>query len=236
MKRTRAQEGRSPDPAAGFTLIEVLIVAGIMAILARSLVESSISMERITTTGNVRTLLQEQGERALNGILPELRCSGFLELSGVEFPYVFADGEASGFFDLHSHPPANSEAEPGDPDFGESQEIVYLLPADADLDGRPDIDSSTHEIVWSMDEISLTLRTRADGRNELQRRVNGGAPRSIARDIERIVFDTSESSGWTIPLRAVRVQIFLRRRDSEGALHRHRCEAMVRLRNSEVDG
>lgn len=230
MRRTIRSE-RALRRRAGFTLIETMIVMTILGMLAQALVESASGMGRVTTSANVQGVLAEQGERALSGIIDDLRRSAFVDLGGASFPYTFDEGVAAEPFDAHSHAPSVSAAQAGDSDFGANREIVFVLPRDADNDGRPDIDPDTGDVLWSADQVSFTLETLQDGRNALMRRVNGLQARSIAYDIERISFDTPEQLGYQIPLNSVRVQIYLRRIGNNGATYRHMSEVVLRLRN-----
>lgn len=222
---------------SGFSLIEVVLVGSILAILARALVATSASMGRVTSTGNVLSLLQQEGARAMRSIVTDLKRSGYVTLDEDtvderEYPYVFTGGVADAPYDANSHAPADQEAGPNDPDFGPIREIVFVQPADVDGDERPDYDPATG-LDWSADEVSYVLMTRADGVNYLERRVNAGNARRVARDVERVVFDTPESSGWSpdVPLGSVRVRLFLRTRDSQGMLYRDSREVVVKLRN-----
>lgn len=253
---------------AGVSLIEVVLAASILTLLARALVESATSMSRVTSSGNTQTVLQEQGEKALRAIIADLSRSGYTTVDGKLFPYVFTDGVADEpGFEQHGHPLPEQEAEEGDPDFGVLREIVLVQPADVDRDGRPDMDGDldgTPELdgdgdgvrsesgadldgwdpgandidpaaglVWSHQEISYVVVTRPDGINYLERRVDADPDRArrIASDVERVQFDTWESSAWGIPVDSVRVQIFFRRRSEDGTLYRHRAEVVVHLRN-----
>ena len=87
-------------------------------------------------------------------------------------------------------------------------------------------------LVWDPTELSYTLVTGVDGNNYLQRRTNMAGPETVAINVERIVFDDWQSSNFTIPADAVRVQLFLRRLDSERVLHRYTAQAVVKLRNT----
>lgn len=129
---------------------------------------------------------------------------------------------------------------------------------DADRDGWPELDGNgdglhTDELVdveqlwdgslntiqpetglvWSHAEISYVVVVLADGSRVLQRRVANDptTARIVARHVERVQFDTPETSGWAIPLGSVRVRIFFRSTDKDGRVFRARNEVTVRLRN-----
>ena len=222
---------RTKSLKAGFTAVEVVIGALLLALLARALVETSGSMSRITSAGNIQTLLHDQGERAMRSIVTDLKLSGFASVGEKDYPYIFDGGEASDLFNEHVHVPANPHGEPNDADYGASREIVFLLPDDADGDSRPDFDV-VNGVQWSNNEISYVVVTAADGQNYLERRTNGAAPRRIASGIERVVFDTPASCGYEIPLDSVRIRLFLRRTDDEGRVVRQETVVTVNLRNS----
>ncbi len=131
---------------------------------------------------------------------------------------------------------------------------------DADNDGTPELDrnrdgvptddlldvgrlwhpslASIHpdtRLVWSHADVSYQVTaTGPGGENELVRVVGGvGSERTVlARGVERVQFDTSESSGFTIPGGTVRVRLFFRVRGSDGKVYRSQLESTVRLRNS----
>jgi hypothetical protein len=115
-------------------------------------------------------------------------------------------------------------------DFGPNREIVFLQPADADGNAVPDVGADGN-LVWSPNEISYVVVTGADGVNYLQRRVNAGQPLRIASHVERVVFDDQITSGFAIPPRSIRVQIFFREPDEEGSLIRYSTQALTRMRN-----
>ncbi len=133
-----SRSGRSH--LAGVSLVEVTLVAAVLMILARMLVETSTSMSQLTTSGNVQAILQQQGEKALTAIVADFRRSGELTVDGKDYPYVFDDGDAEGDFEDHDHPVCDQSAEPGDADFGVMREIIVVLPADLDDNKIPDLD------------------------------------------------------------------------------------------------
>lgn len=229
-------EPKSPaQRCSGFTLLEVVIAGSILTMLAAALVESAKGMSRVTTTANVRGTMQEQAEKALFAIIPEIRRSGFVTVNELEFPMIIEDGVAPEDMGEFSHEPADSFAEEGDPDFGPSHEIIFVLPQDADNDGRPDLDEDSGKLVWGANVYTYTVETMMDGRNHLVRRINGETPESLGRGFERVVFDTPESSGWEedFPLDSVRIRLYLRKQDETGAWFRHMSEVALRLRNQD---
>lgn len=98
------------------------------------------------------------------------------------------------------------------------------------------IHPDTH-VVWSYADVGYQVTaTGPDGENELVRvRNDGTGVRNVlARNVERIEFDTPVSSGFSAPLipgGTVRVRIFFRVEDDAGHVYRRRSEAIVRLRN-----
>lgn len=215
---------------SGFTLVELMFSAMILLLVVGCLTQALSSLSNGATYAGTDSELQTQAERALRAIIANLKPSGFATVGGNAFPYLFEDGAATGAYAASAHPPATHTAQAGDPDFGPNQELVFVVPADADGDNRPDLDANG-QMVWSAEQHSFVVITRPDGTNVLQQRIDGGSIRTIAHHIERIRFDDSASSGYEIPLRAIRVRIWLRERDEKGALHRYFTEAVVKLRN-----
>ena len=214
----------------GSTLIEVTIGVSLLLLLIGTLSETLHSLERGTVVAQIDSQFQAQAQFALRRIVDDLKRSGFATIAGENYPYLFLDGDAQGAFVANAHAPAVHTAAPGDPDWGPNREMVFLQPADADGDGRPDLDAGGR-MIWSADQFAYVLVTRRDGVNVLERRTNGAAPRKIAHHVERITFDDNTTSLFQVPLRAIRVRIWFRRWDERGALHRLSVEAVVNLRN-----
>jgi len=224
---------------AGFTMVEVAIAATILILIAGSLITALDGLRGVTITGSSQTKLQAAGERALTSIIADIKRSGAVVQGGNNYPFIFEAGDASetvfgvpiGGFGVHTHAPAAKAAQPGDLDFGANREMVFLQPADANADGRPDLDVNG-ALIWDAREFSYVVVTGAvDGRNYLQRRTDGVAPRTVASGVERLVLDDSASSGFAIPLDSIRVQLFLRDVDEKGITHRYTAQAVVRMRN-----
>jgi prepilin-type N-terminal cleavage/methylation domain-containing protein len=214
----------------GFTLLELMIGVVVLLMLVGSLMQSLRTMTRGATYAGIDGELQAQAEHALRSIIASLKPSGFAIVGGNRYPYLFQDGNAMGAFLPSAHAPATHHAIAGQPDFGPNQEIVFVQPADANADNRPDLDGAG-QMIWAGNQYAFVVVTRPDGTNVLQRRIDGGSIREIANHIERITFDDNTSSGFVVPLRAIRVRIWLREQDERGAIHRYFTEAVVKLRN-----
>ncbi|QDU67823.1 PilW family protein [Engelhardtia mirabilis] len=227
MRDTRKNRRRG-----GFTLLELTIGASLLVILGASILESTSSMKRMALTSSTESMLQEQARRALHTIVRDLRTSGFVQLGALDYPHFF-DGTPDANYGApeHAHEQPTKVAEAGDLDFGPNREILFLLPADIDANGTPDVNPADGSLMWDTDDlVSYTVVTGLDGRNTLLRRETDGGSRVIARDVER--FNVED---WTInpilPPNAVRVQIYFRARDDDGREYRYRTESWVSLRN-----
>jgi prepilin-type N-terminal cleavage/methylation domain-containing protein len=220
---------------AGVTLLEMMVVIALLGLLTAATVTVLVSMRRANVTGNAQLDLQREAERGLMRVVTDLRRSGSVRLAGKDYPYLFEDGVPDEAFGVHAHELALKGAQPSDYDFGANREVVLRLPADVTgpagvADGVPDVDANGG-LVWSANETSFVVVTRADGLNYLERRTNGGAPQRVCRYVERVVFDDALSSGFEVPLGAIRVRLYLRKRDGDGIVHRHWGEVTVRLQN-----
>ncbi|MEY2785474.1 MAG: hypothetical protein RL277_1684, partial [Planctomycetota bacterium] len=85
------------------------------------------------------------------------------------------------------------------------------------------------ERVW--DERRFRLELGDDGR--LLRTADGEQPATIARHVQRIVVDDNASSGYTVPLDALRVRMDFARTDESGRSLRLSREWTVQLRNRD---
>jgi hypothetical protein len=215
---------------AGLTVLEMCITMSLLSIVLGSLAWAMSGLRGLVTSGRNRAALQSTGQATLVFLLEELRRSGIVNLDGVRYPVIFEGGDPGPNHPGLEHEPALGHSVEGDPDFGPDREIIFLLPMDADGDRRPDVDEEGR-LVWSPDEISYVVVTRADGENHLERRVNGLDPRSLCRFVERLVIDDSESAAFEIPMGCVRIRLFLRKRDERGTVHRYFTEGIVALRN-----
>ncbi len=219
---------------AGLTMIELALSSVLLVLVSGALTTALFHVRSVASEGGVDAKLREQAERALASIIADLNRSGDAVVGGGNCPYLFDDGNATGAFAQHAHPPAKHQAAPGDSDFGVDREIVLAEPSMTTLapgDEVPTLDSNG-ALTWSSNVVSWVLITGADGINYLQRRVNAGNPRRVANHVERVAFDTNASAPTAgIPNGAVRVQLFFRERDADGVLHKHGAEVTVRLRN-----
>lgn len=222
---------------AGFTLLELMIGSTILLLLAGSVWETLHSMKRITIVGTVETHLQKQSEKALASIFGDLQTSGRVEDAGTVFPYSFTAGDPDELHDpddWHSHAPATKTGDPEmDADALPDQELLFLVPADDNADGIPDVDPILGELQWDDDTVSYSIRTLADGSNVLMRKAGAEVPVVVARDVERCEFEVFGDPGAGLLIDQVRVSLFFRKTDEDGRVYRQRMTAVVRMRNGE---
>lgn len=95
----------------------------------------------------------------------------------------------------------------------------------------PYIDPSTGTVLWSAADSAFVLVTEPSGRNALQQRSGTTVLRTLARDVERLVFDTSTSDPVGVPVGAVRARLWLRATDENGTVQRWQGELVTDLRN-----
>jgi len=217
---------RTPGRRAGVGLLELLIATAILSIFLGSLALSSRSMLRMGLAADMRSTAQELGATTLGAVIEDLRVTG----ARAPFPHLFTGGAAQAPFERHAHAPADEHAAPGDPDHGPDREIVFVRPADDDQDGVPDFDPAG-ALRWGTAEFSYVLVTAPDGVNQLERRVDGRTQRVLARNVERVLFDDTLSSGFEVPLGSIRVRLWFRLPDEDGGWHVYRVEATVGMRN-----
>lgn len=131
---------------AGFTLMEVLMTASILGVLARSLILLGQGMGSMSQTGSALSLLQFEATKAQDAIMEDLRRSGLRTVAGKAFPYIYENGAPGPGFEQHTYVPSTQGAQAGEIDFGAQRALVFLLPADLDRDGRPDMDTDLNGV------------------------------------------------------------------------------------------
>jgi len=234
LRAPRASKRAHDVARAGFSIVEMAVSVTIMAVVSAALAQSVQGVRTLAVSSNTRARLQIQGNRVLHEIVGDLKSSGYIEDAGLSYPYVFTPGAASVDFAGHDHAAPDLHGAAGDVDFGPSKEIVFKTftwavdPATGERKPNVSVDG---ELIWDVSEISFRLTTRADGVNYLERLVNGANPDLVAHHVERIEFDDDESSGFTIPLKSVRVRIYMRDVDNMGRAQRYFAETVVALTN-----
>jgi len=131
---------------AGVSLIEVVLATSLLALLAKTLVESANSMSLLTSRGSIRALLQVEGQNAVKAVISDLGSSAIRIVNGKSYPYTFDDAEAAFPYAAHTHTLPTMESVIGDADFGTLREIVFVSTADLDNDGRPDMDTDLNGV------------------------------------------------------------------------------------------
>lgn len=242
---------------SGFTLLELSISAAVLLVLSIGITQSVRSLSRLASHGGVDGRLQDEAQRALAAIQVDLRRAGFATIDGRAYPHLFVDGNAAAAFDAHDHAPAVENAQDGEPGFGPDREIVLRLPlferVVQDEDGVnwgvddpaapttgivktydvPALDADG-ALIWSDADVAYVLVTGADGVNVLERRESGGRTSTVARNVERVTFESAAEAPAEVPLGAVRARLWMRDVDERGGVHRYFVEAVADLRNGGV--
>jgi prepilin-type N-terminal cleavage/methylation domain-containing protein len=204
----------------GFTALEVMLSLTILSLVVAGISQAMRSMEGLGQAAEARANVNQAANRGLRRILADLKQTGFTNDGGTNFPVLFTDGDPGNEFPglVHAPPPEGC------------REIIFLLPADVDGNKIPDLDANRN-IVWDAPVYSFRLVTSPDGVNRLQRSVDGAGFRNIVSHVESVVFDDAISSGFEIPLDALRVQLTLAQADHHGQMHRITVEGVVRATN-----
>jgi prepilin-type N-terminal cleavage/methylation domain-containing protein len=229
----RAEPAASGSREKGTTLLEMMIVVAIIGCLAIGMFKLFAAANCLFRAGNAKADIEEQGRIAAMGIANELRQSGYYmdPVTGKSYPHIFADGAALWPFSSHAHTPARHHAEVGTSAYGPSREVVFRITADLDGDGVRTA-SATGDIEWGADEISYVLVTAGDGVNQVERRVNGGSPKIVARYVERMLFDDSATDSG-VPYGQVRLTLYMRKTTSDGRVVKASYSTIVKMRNYE---
>lgn len=225
MKAMCARSGTSLPRTArsGMTLVEAILALAIFSSVLVSLglvlrwrEASTLEMESAALAVDLHASLAEMTD--------ELAFSGFTR-DGV-YPHLFEDGVPGSDFEAHAHPAPEPPRSIGTKP---SREVVFVLPDDADEDGVPDL-AADGSLAWGA-ERSLVVLPDADGMNRVERRVDGGPTRVIARNVESLVVDDASAVG--VPLGCLRVRLALSR-SVGGRLLSAAAERTVRLLNGGV--
>ena len=131
---------RTRGSVAGFTLLEMILGATVLALLAKTMISATTSVSHLTESGNLESRIQRDSDRALSQIMEDLRMSGFHTVNDRAYPHVFQGGQPASAFSDFEHAPAPQSAQPGQADFGPMCSIVLCAPSDLDGNGRPEID------------------------------------------------------------------------------------------------
>lgn len=205
MTRNRRQPQRG-----GFSLVEMAIATTVLVTLGAGLTLAVGRLRSRAAQGSAESSLEVEAARARSMITHDLRKSGFFtDEAGTDWPQFAAGG----------------------PD-GQSRLAVYRLPElteDIDTHRTSAVLDEDGERVW--DERSFRLELGDDGR--LLRTADGEQPVTIARHVQRILVDDNASSGYTVPLDALRVRMDFARTDESGRSLRLSREWTVQLRNRD---
>ena len=186
---------------AGFTLFEIVVTIGILSGLL-----GAFGLSLKAATGDEQSqvhlaIVRERGEKALREIRQVLSQVQFV--SG--FPQTFNGNTIGTTYAVLAHGAA--DVPPGVP---APRELAFLVPADADDDGWPDTTTSG-SLAWAPNPSAITIEGNGDGTNRLRLVKPNGVGRTLARGIRSVVFDTTATAGFALPLHGLQVTVYMDR-------------------------
>lgn len=182
----------------GFMFLEMTITLSIFAGLLTLFALSLRTTEADRELQEHIDLAREDAAKALLQIREALTQTQVV--SG--FPAIFPGNTIGATYPVLAHGAANIT-----PPTPMCQELAYLMPADADGDGWPDV-TAGGSLAWAANPGAITCVGNADGTNRTRIVAEDGTARVISRRIRSVVVEDSASTGFTIPLQALRVTAY----------------------------
>jgi Tfp pilus assembly protein PilW len=212
-----------------FSLVEALITSLIFVSLLVAVYEAlgdSLSFSGVQST---YTSMQMEARKALDKMSNEIRMSGWVT-TPAQFPYIFTNGVATGYFASESHAAPAQHVTSGNA-FGPVTEIVFKIPQDKDGDGLLTA-AGTGAIEWSTFDVSYVIESDASGINTLERRQNGVVTDILARYVERMTIATINTDA-TVGINEVVITLYMVRPTVRGQLLQTSLTTCVSMRNVE---
>jgi len=219
---------------AGFSLIEAMVSTFIFLAFLAAVYQAVNRSRQFADVQETLSVIQVDGEKALNRMAEELRMSAHISnpIAGEPaYPYVFVNGEAYDSFAAESHTPPDQHVGPGSPGFGEVREIVFKVPFDNDGNGLF-TDEDTGQPEWSTFDVSYVVITDASGTNVLVRRQDGVATDIIAKFVERVTFDTVNTDA-VVGFSEIVITIYMAKPLSPGVWVETNLSTCITMRNVE---
>ena len=179
------------------------------------------------------TSMQMEARKALDKMSNEIRMTGWVNnpVAGQpHFPYIFANGVATGYFADESHAAPAQHVNSGNA-FGPVTEIVLKIPQDNDGDGLLTA-AATGAIEWSTFDVSYVIESDASGINTLERRQNGVVTDILARYVERMTIATIDTDP-AVDISEVVITLYMVRPTVRGQLLQTSLTTCVSMRNVE---
>ena len=182
----------------GFTLVESVLAISLFSLV---LVSFARAVDRGASEGETFTGLVDlhmDGHAALEELTESLRNSAFS--SDGTYPQFLTTNEfiASGWA---LNLPEVSKVSPH-PNRG----IIFVLPADADLDGLPDL-TVGGDVIWSGQQIAFVVSADGTGKNRIERWVDGAFDSIVGRGIETLTIDSNATAPTELELGFLRFRV-----------------------------
>ncbi len=210
---------------AGFTVIEAALSITIFSMLLGGFLFSVSRLQSVADTRAVQYKLATEALEVVNSIATDLRRSGYTTEGGLDYPLIYSVGETPNGFEAFEH----GEIHEITADTAASNELVFLLPDDADDDGWPDVAGAG--VLWSPTTVAYILVPNPDGTNSLIRRDSNGNQLTLSRSVTSLTFETPADTGFTIPLDTMRVRVQIAKDGMDGRVYSTESQVVVSLLN-----
>ena len=215
---------------SGVTMVEMMLSVSLLTIISATMLESLVRFQEAGQAVTQEYTLERRSADVAMRVTKDLGRSGFTMIDGQTFPVIADTGEADNMlnvvnaFDLDLGF-QDAEANEGR---GDSHELVFCLPDDADGDGWPDTVGS--QPAWSPNLITYYLRPSTNGRNDLVREQQNGRLEVLCRGVAQFEVETPEDTGFVIPLDSIRMTLTLASEDG-GQQFEKTTQEVIQLRN-----
>jgi hypothetical protein len=200
------------------TVVEMMLSVSLMTIISATMLESLVRFQEAGSAISQKYTLERRSSEVAMRITKDLGRSGYAVVDEQHFPMILPSSQGIQFVSVDG---ANHQS-------GESNELVFCLPADHDKDGWPDVNGSTP--AWSESRISYHLLPSANNLNDLVREEQSGRKEILCRGVARFAMEDPNDTGFEIPLDSMRMTLTLSVNEGDQQFLKTTQE-VIRLRN-----
>lgn len=205
---------------AGFTLLEAVLsvtfFGALMGAFVMALKSTNTARERVHS----QSRLIQEGLEVLDSVRARLTRSGWSD----DYPAIYDGNEVGIDYPDYEH----GVPEDREGNVVQACDLVYVMPADDDGDGWPDVVDGVTQ--WEAATRLFCLEPNDRGTNDFVVRDADGTRRTVARNVETATFSSPAMTGYAIPLDCVHLALTLRS-GAGGSASEERFTSVFRLAN-----